>query len=114
MKFLLVFTYVLVLSVSSVTACGSLETELGSFGYQPIFSFLQKDNLAAKDEKHLKNVRQLSFGGENAEAYFSSDAKHLIFQSKRDGRGCDQMYTMNADGSNVRMVSSGESRNKSK
>jgi Tol biopolymer transport system component len=58
-------------------------------------------------EKHLKNVRQLSFGGENAEAYFSGDGRELIFQSKRDGRACDQIYEMNADGSNVRMVSTG-------
>ena len=61
-------------------------------------------------EKHLRNVRQLTFGGENAEAYFSFDGKKLIFQSKRDGRGCDQIYSMNADGSDVRMISNGEGR----
>jgi Tol biopolymer transport system component len=61
-------------------------------------------------EKHLRNVRQLTFGGENAEAYFSGDGKQLIFQSKRDGRGCDQIYTMRADGSDVRMVSTGKGR----
>ncbi|HEX3558799.1 MAG TPA: hypothetical protein VHU19_06330 [Pyrinomonadaceae bacterium] len=37
-------------------------------------------------EKHLRNVRQLTDGGENAEAYFSGDGRQLIFQSKRDGR----------------------------
>jgi TolB protein len=56
-------------------------------------------------EKHLRNVRQLTDGGENAEAYFSDDGRQLIFQSKRDGRACDQIYEMNTDGSNVRMVS---------
>jgi len=61
-------------------------------------------------EKHLRNVRQLTFGGENAEAYFSSDGRQLIFQSKRDGRACDQIYTMRADGSGVRMVSTGKGR----
>jgi Tol biopolymer transport system component len=61
-------------------------------------------------EKHLRNVRQLTFGGENAEAYFSGDGKQLIFQSKRDGRGCDQIYTMRADGSDTRMVSTGQGR----
>lgn len=59
-------------------------------------------------EKHLRNVKQLSFAGENAEAYFSGDGKKLIFQSKRDGRNCDQIYTMNADGSDVKMVSTGD------
>jgi len=58
-------------------------------------------------EKRLRSVRQLTFGGENAEAYFSGDGSRLIFQSKRDGRQCDQIYTMRADGSDVRMVSTG-------
>src|SRR4051812_12358713 len=67
-------------------------------------------SLALPAEKHLRNIRQLTFGGENAEAYFSGDGRQLIFQSKRDGRACDQIYTMNADGSNVAMVSTGEGR----
>ncbi len=60
------------------------------------------------DETHLKNIRQLTFGGQNAEAYFSHDGTELIFQSTRDGRGCDAIYRMNTKGSNVRMVSTGE------
>jgi TolB protein len=68
------------------------------------------DPLRLPDEKHLRNIRQLSFGGENAEAYFSADGKKLIFQSTRDGRACDQIYTMNIDGSNVQMVSTGKGR----
>src|SRR5215207_364092 len=59
------------------------------------------------DEKHLRNVRQLTNGGENAEAYFSGDGQRLTFQSKRDGRECDQIYTMRADGSDLRLVSTG-------
>ena len=58
-------------------------------------------------EKHLRNVRQLTFGGENAEAYFSGDGSRLIFQSKRGGAACDQIYTMGADGSGTRLVSTG-------
>lgn len=72
--------------------------------------FAQDDRLTVKGERHLKNIKQLSFGGENAEAYFSSDGKQLIFQSKRDGRPCDQIYSMNIAGSNVRMISNGEGR----
>jgi len=68
------------------------------------------DPLRLPQEKHLSNIRQLSFGGENAEAYFSGDGKKLIFQSTRDGRGCDQIYTMNIDGSDVQMVSTGKGR----
>lgn len=58
-------------------------------------------------ERHFANIRQLTFGGENAEAYFSRDGKRLIFQSTRDGRSCDQEFVMNVDGSNVRRVSTG-------
>jgi TolB protein len=71
----------------------------------------QVEPLGLPAEKHLRNVRQLTTGGENAEAYFSADGQQLIFQSKRDGRECDQIYTMRAhDGSNVRMVSTGKGR----
>ncbi len=70
----------------------------------------QENSLAVPGEKHLANIKQLTFGGENAEAYFSSDGKQLAFQSKRDGRDCDQIYTMDIDGSNVKMVSTGAGR----
>ena len=45
-------------------------------------------------EKHLKNLRQLTFGGDNAEAYFSPDSKHLSFQSNNPkwGLHCDQIF----------------------
>ena len=71
---------------------------------------IQTSNLALPQEKHLRNVRQLTFGGENAEAYFSSDGKKLVFQSTREGHECDQIYTMNIDGSDVKMVSTGDGR----
>ncbi|MGR3177905.1 MAG: TolB family protein [Candidatus Anammoxibacter sp.] len=61
-------------------------------------------------EKHLANIKQLSFGGENAEAYFSYDGSKLIFQSTRDNYECDQIFTMNSDGTNVLLVSTGKGR----
>ena len=66
--------------------------------------------LATPEEKHVRNVRQLTFGGQNAEAYFSADGKKLIFQSTRDQLECDQIFTMNVDGSDQRMVSTGKGR----
>jgi Tol biopolymer transport system component len=57
------------------------------------------------DERHLKNVVQLTFGGENAEAYFDHTGGELIMQSKRDGASCDAIFRMNADGSDLRQVS---------
>src|SRR5262245_14087734 len=86
---------------------------LSLFGSVPVVatgSMAAQDTLRLPDEKHLRNIRQLTFGGENAEAYFSADGKKLIFQSTRDGRGCDQIYTMNVDGSDVQMVSTGKGR----
>ena len=65
--------------------------------------------LALPQETHLGNVRQLTFGGENAEAYFSFDGKRLSFQSSAN-HGCDQIYTMSIDGSDKRLVSSGQGR----
>ncbi len=62
------------------------------------------------DESHIVNVRQLTFGGQNAEAYFSSDGKKLIFQSTREPFKCDQIYTMNIDGSDVKLLSGGVGR----
>lgn len=56
---------------------------------------------------HLANLQQLTRGGQNAEAYWSPDGSKLIFQSTRDGNQCDQIYIMNADGSDQRLVSTG-------
>ncbi len=61
-------------------------------------------------EKHLANVKQLTFGGENAEAYFSPDDKHLIFQSTRDTFACDQIFSMDLDGGAVKLISNGKGR----
>lgn len=61
-------------------------------------------------EKHLSNLRQLTNGGENAEAYFSFDGRMLIFQSTRPPYECDQIFTMSTDGSRMRMVSTGKGR----
>ena len=73
-------------------------------------AFGQNSGPMAGAEKRLTNIKQLTFGGENAEAYFSSDGKQLIFQSKRDGNRCDRIYSMNADGSATKQVSNGEGR----
>ncbi len=59
---------------------------------------------------HLTNLRQLTFGGENAEAYYAFDGSRLIFQTSREGVPCDQIYTMDLDGTNAQMVSTGDGR----
>ncbi|HYA16320.1 MAG TPA: DPP IV N-terminal domain-containing protein [Bryobacteraceae bacterium] len=61
-------------------------------------------------DQFYTNVNQLTHGGENAEAYWSPDGKRLIFQSTRGDLKCDQIFVMNADGSDQHMVSSGKGR----
>src|SRR5262250_582870 len=50
-----------------------------------------------EEQKHLTNVRQLTFGGQNAEAYFSADDRQLIFQHQGTGVPCDQIYSILVD-----------------
>lgn len=73
-------------------------------------------SLRHPEERHLRNVRQLTFGGENAEAYFSFDGTRLIYQStSRDemsppDQGCDQIYTLDLETGHTRLVSTGDGR----
>lgn len=70
-------------------------------------SAVPQDSLIRDGERHFARLWQLTFGGENAEAYFSPDGSKLIFQSTRDGWPCDQMYVMDLRTGATRKVSSG-------
>ena len=60
------------------------------------------------EERHLKNVRMLTYGGENAEAYFSPDARMLCWQGRWDGNvPADQIWIMPTAGDEPKMVSTG-------
>ena len=61
-------------------------------------------------ETHLADVRQLTFGGENAEPYFAPDGARIIFQATPAGGGCDQQYVMDLRTGDVRRVSTGAGR----
>jgi TolB protein len=65
---------------------------------------------ADSGERHLRDIRQLTFGGQNAEAYFSRSGRQIIFQRQESDSGCDQQFMMNVDGSNLQRVSSGKGR----
>ena len=79
-------------------------------------ALLPGDTVQYPDEKHFRNVQQLTFGGDNAEAYFSYDGKWLIFQrtNPKDGLNCDQMFVgkIPAPGEKFtyKMVSTGKGR----
>ena len=76
----------------------------------PIVRGTPDDPLRDPREKHLRHVRQLTFGGQNAEAYFSYDGRRLIFMSTRQPYQCDQIFIMNRDGSDQHLVSTGAGR----
>ncbi|HWO87645.1 MAG TPA: hypothetical protein VNL98_00685 [Gemmatimonadales bacterium] len=61
-------------------------------------------------ESRLSNIRQLTFGGQNAEAYFSRDGTRLTFQATVDGARCDQQYVLHIASGRIHRVSNGEGR----
>ncbi len=86
--------------------------------HAPLTGTIQNgDTLLYPEEHHFKNIRQLTFGGDNAEAYFSFDGKWLIFQktNPKEGIMCDQMYiakvpTRPSEKFEPRLVSTGKGR----
>ena len=103
-------------SLLLVAACGNPDASVQTDGpeYDPA-----TDSLRFSGEVHLRNIRQLTDGGNNAEAYFSYDDSELIFQSdwsEINPQGCDQQYRMNVsgealdDGSQYKLVSTGKGR----
>lgn len=66
--------------------------------------------LSFAGEKRIKNLRQLTFGGTNAEAYWSYDSRWLVFQRSGPEAECDQIFKMKADGSSRVQLSSGKGR----
>jgi Tol biopolymer transport system component len=61
-------------------------------------------------EIHLNNIIMLTEEGENAEAYLSFDEKKLIYQSSSGSYMCDQIFIMNIDGSEKKLISTGEGK----
>ena len=75
------------------------------------------DTLTYPDEKHFKNMRQLTFGGDNAEAYWSFDDSKLVMQSNYEkwGLECDQIFYFDVNTANLKdnkpiMLSTGMGR----
>jgi len=89
-------------------ACGAMAQEKKAEGKSTAL-------LTPEEGKHLRNVRQLTFGGQNAEGYFSIDDKQIVFQHQGDGVPCDQIYTIAVDTADGRaatpnLVSTGKGR----
>ncbi len=103
-----------------LAACGETRTEEGAEGGGEAGSEAGSVALdaagaveiePAPGERRFSRLRQLTFAGENAEAYFSTDGSRLIFQRRRAGEyECDQIFTVNIDGTDRRLVSTGLGR----
>jgi len=81
----------------------------------PTLSGIAVDSVIYPQEKHFKNLKQLTFGGDNAEAYWSFAGDKLVFQAsnKAWGADCDQIYVMSEDGyegKKAPIVSTGKGR----
>ncbi|HEV2196606.1 MAG TPA: hypothetical protein VGR55_13560 [Candidatus Acidoferrum sp.] len=82
----------------------------GLGGAGPVVHGTPDDPQRDPREIHLRHIKQLTFGGQNAEAYFSYDGKRLVFMSTRTPYECDQIFIVNTDGSHVRLESTGKGR----
>ncbi len=110
-----VWRYTLLLSLTALAFVqpGAAQEKTAVSGLSaagPVVHGTPDDPLRDPREKHLRHVRQLTFGGLNAEAYFSYDGRRLIFMSTRQPYQCDQIFIMNSDGSDQRLVSTGAGR----
>ena len=80
------------------------------FTFLSATAFAQLDQYKVEGEKHLNNIRMLTDGGENAEAYLSFDERKLIFQATFGELKCDQIFTMKINGTEKQLVSTGNGR----
>jgi Tol biopolymer transport system component len=68
------------------------------------------DSLIRGGETHFEHLWQLTFGGQNAEAYWAADGRRLILQSSRDGWPCDQQFVFDLASGEMKRVSTGRGR----
>ncbi|NND88010.1 MAG: hypothetical protein HKM28_02055 [Flavobacteriaceae bacterium] len=91
-------------------------TSTSNTSREAVLDSITNDTLIYPEETHLKNIRQITFGGDNAEAYWSFDDTQLVFQSNNEAWGvnCDQMFLMdvgeNFSDAKPPMISTGKGR----
>lgn len=80
------------LTILLISTCGTKNSEKTDSNS----GSTKKSEIHYQQEKHLTNIKQLTFGGDNAEAYFSYDNSKLVFQLKNPevGVDCDQIYVL--------------------
>jgi TolB protein len=101
---------IVVIGALALAAVGCGQGDAGDSA-EPAAPAIAVDNsLLLPGEGHLRNIRQLTNGGENAEAYWAFDGTKLIFQSHNQNNDCDQIYTLDPVTGETALVSTGEGR----
>lgn len=98
----LVFLFLL---VPALAACGPSDDVAEDGEGRP-----DESSLAMPGEVHFANLRQLTFGGENAEAYWAFDGSMLVYQARKPGMECDQIFLLDPETLESTQVSTGEGR----
>jgi Tol biopolymer transport system component len=96
------------LALAAACLAGAAPADRGAAG--PFAGAAPADSLIREGETHFARLWQLTFGGQNAEGYWSNDGKSLIFQATREGWPCDQQYLMDFRDGRTRRVSPGRGR----
>lgn len=117
MKFKHIFTSIIITSFSLTSCHQPVQVETEEQKQDTLQVKEETNELSLEGEAHLTNIRQLTKGGDNAEAYFSFDDKMAVFQSNHSewGVGCDQIFFFNIEDDNMittppKMLSTGKGR----
>lgn len=105
-----IWTWIFLVCLSAAAVGQEKTATSGLSSAGPVVHGTPDDPLRDPREIHLRHVKQLTFGGQNAEAYFSYDGRRLTFMSTREPYKCDQIFVMNTEGSDQHLASTGEGR----
>lgn len=101
----------LVCGVIAFVAMGAGPAKKARAGKAPLPpQAVNRDSLIREGETHFRHLWQLTFGGQNAEAYWSADGKKLSFQAMTGDMKCDQQYVLDLTTGKVTRVSTGKGR----
>jgi TolB protein len=93
-----------------ITSCAQQPEELTPESQDEAASVLPRIIEPDRRETHFGELRMLTDGGENAEAYFSFGGDRLIFQSTRPPHGCDQIFTLDIETAETSLASTAAGR----
>jgi TolB protein len=108
--------YALIFIIAAVFGCKQKKESVPTVEGKTEITGSTDEPVQYPEEKHFKNVKQLTFGGNNAEAYWNFAGTHLIFQSdnKNWTQGCDQIFVLDTkaepDSAKRKLISTGKGR----